>query len=198
MAKKAKYEAHYLNDIFIEGVLRFPKLNEPDQYEDGKPSYKTGIIVEPVKLAALKKQLTEFGHKHFPDADLWLPIKRDKKDDSIIFVEAGTKRTHKTTGVLVRPLVIDAKKCKMPASIDIGGGSVAKIKVTAMEYPGTKLTEMRPGVALMLEAVQIKELKQYRDAAAGFGEEDGYSADGEADIETSDDISPSGGDAYDL
>jgi hypothetical protein len=65
MAKKAKYEAHYLNDIFIEGVLRFPKLNEPDTYGD-KPSYKTGIIVEPTKLAALKKSLTEFGHSTSP------------------------------------------------------------------------------------------------------------------------------------
>jgi hypothetical protein len=197
MAKKAKYEAHYLNGIFIEGVLRFPKLNEPDTYGD-KPSYKTGIIVEPTKLAALKKSLTEFGHKYFPGADLWLPIKRDKKDESIIFIEAGTKKTDKVTGELKRPLVIDAKKRKMPVSIEIGGGSVAKIKVTAMEYEGSKLTEGRPGVALMLEAVQIKDLKQYRDAAAGFGEEDGYSADGEADIETSGDGETSGGDAYDL
>jgi hypothetical protein len=198
MAKKEKYKAHFLNDIFIDGVLRFPKLNEPDDYGT-KPAYKTGIIVEATALAALKKKLVAFAQPFWPGADLWLPIKRDKKDESIIFVEASTKKVD-DDGVLIRPVIVDAKRKPISQSVEIGGGSIAKIKCTGMDYEGTNLTNGRPGVALILETVQIKKLKTYRDPLAGFGDEEGYSVDGDEDIEHADDSDgeTSGGDAYDL
>jgi hypothetical protein len=197
---KEKYKAHFLNDVFIEGKLRFPKLNEPDTYNPDKPCYKTGIIPEAADLARIKKMLVDFGHKYFPDADLWLPIKKDKKDDSIVFIEATTRKKDKDTGELKRPFIVDAKRRQIPVSVSIGGGTIAKIKVTAMEYEGTKLTEGRPGVALVLETVQVKVLKSYTDPLAGFSDEDGY--DG-SDAEQDSDIEgvatgEASGDAYKL
>jgi hypothetical protein len=199
MAKKpnkSKRKPNFLNDVFITGTLRFPKLNEPDEYE-GKVFYSSPVVVDAAELSRVKKLLTDFGKKSFPDAEkIWLPIKRDKKDDSIVFFDIKWKKED-DEGNLKRPLIVDAKR-KQVKGVQIGAGTLVKIKVTGMDFEPTKLTGDLPGVTLLPEAIQIKKLVEGRDALAGFSDdEEGWSADGEQDIEAGEGTETSG-DAYDL
>jgi hypothetical protein len=178
MAKKPTKErrkANFLNDVFITGTLRFPKLSTPDEYE-GKVFYSSNVIVDAAELARVKKQLTDFGHKAFPGEELFLPFKKDKKDPTITYVEVKWKRTDES-GELKRPVIVDSRRKNIPRSVEVGGGTKVRLKATAMDYEATKLTGNLPGVTLLPESLQIIKLVAGRDPLAGLTDvEDGYVA----------------------
>lgn len=198
---------NYLNDIFIRGIARYPKISEPDtgnQYSDGK--YKTDIVPDADELKRVSKILKDFGKKCWPDADaVKLPIKKDKKDPSIVFVQAKSGM-NKDTGEAKRPLVIDAKKNPMPKGSNIGAGSELRIKVTASDYKKTEkvktsdgyIDEEVYGITLYLEAVQVIKYVAARDQLAGFESEEGFEANSSDFGDESGDETSQGGDAYDL
>lgn len=196
--KKDRRKANFLDDVFITGTLRFPKLNEPDTYE-GKTFYSSAVVPDAGELSRVKKLLTAFGKKAFPDDDIWLPIKKDKKNSDIVFFDIKWKKED-AEGNLKRPLIVDSKLKPIPRKVEIGGGTVVTIKATAMDFEATRLTGDLPGVTLLPQSIKIKKLVEGRDALAGFeADEDGWTADGEADIEGSDDAgTETSGDAYDL
>ncbi len=177
MAKptKERRKANFLNDVFITGTLRFPKLNEADEYE-GKVFYSSNVVPDAAELSRVKKLLTDFGHKAFPGEELFLPIKKDKKNAEIVFFDIKWKRQN-ADGELKRPVIFDSRRKAIPRSVEIGGGTKVRIKCTAMDYEATKLTGDLPGVTLLPEGIQVIKLVEGRDAMAGFSDiDDGYVA----------------------
>lgn len=73
------------------------------------------------------------------------------------------------------PKLFDAKQKKLPANVQIWGGSEAKLAVEALPYYTPKDNEV--GIAFYLNAVQVLKLVSGGGDSAsdhGFGDEDGY------------------------
>lgn len=158
------------------GVARYPKITQPDttgDYADNK--YKTDVVFSDEDLKALTKIIKDFGKKEFGSETYKLPIgeKKDKETGEVTkFLRFKSAR---------KPLVIDAKRNKVPADVEIGGGSKVRIGGTLSTYKkgGNK------GVNIYLNAVQVIEIVQ-GFSAKDFDEyegEDAYEAesDGESD-----------------
>ena len=123
--------------------------------------------------AGIKDAVTEFAKGEFKPEELkklqW-PIKEhtDKETGEVTtFVRFKSKK---------KPLVFDAKKNKLPPSVEIGGGSRIRVGATLNAYAKGP----NKGVNLYLNAVQVIELQQGFNIN-DFDEEDGYVADGDDD-----------------
>lgn len=134
------------------GVARFPKISQPDttgEYADNK--FKTDVVYSDEDLKALKAKIVEFAAKELPDVkNPDLPIKeyKDKETGEVTtFVRFKSNR---------KPLIIDAKRNKVPDDVTIGGGSRIRVGGTLNAYKkgGNK------GVNIYLNAVQVIELVQ--------------------------------------
>ena len=156
------------------GVARYPKITSPDttgDYADNK--YKTDVVFSEADLKDIKAKIVEFAKGEFkPDElkKLQLPIKEhtDKESGEVTtFVRFKSKR---------KPIVLDAKKNKLPPSVEIGGGSKIRVGATLNAYSKGP----NKGVNLYLNAVQVIELQQGFNIN-DFDEEDGYVADGDDD-----------------
>jgi hypothetical protein len=147
------------------GTARYPKITSPDtegQYADGK--YKTDLVLSDGDLKDVTKTIKEFAKAEFPDVkDPKLPIivQKDK--------ESGEVTTSIRFKSARKPLILDAKKNRVPDGVTIGGGSRLRLGGTLASYNagGNK------GITIYLNAVQVVELAQ------GFSEGDFDEYDGE-------------------
>jgi hypothetical protein len=99
--------------------------------------------------------------------------------------EFNVKMAHKVTNQktqkinLLFPLLFDAKRNKLPSSVQIWGGSIVKV---AGQYKPFYTAALGVGVSLRLNAVQVIKLVSAgsaRNASSfGFGEEEGFEAEG--------------------
>jgi DNA-directed RNA polymerase subunit H (RpoH/RPB5) len=134
------------------GVARYPKISKPDttgDYADNK--YKTDVVFSDEETKALKAKILEFAKKELPDVkNPDLPI-REAKDK-----ETGEVTTFIRFKSARKPLIIDAKKNKIPDDVEVGGGSRIRVGGTLNAYKkgGNK------GVNIYLNAVQVIELQQ--------------------------------------
>jgi hypothetical protein len=153
------------------GVARYPKISKPDttgEYADNK--YKTDVVFSDEDLKTVKAQIVEFAKKEFTADELKkldLPIKeyKDKETGEVTtFVRFKSQR---------KPIIIDAKRNKIPDDVEIGGGSRIRIGGTLNAYKkgGNK------GVNIYLNAVQVIELQQGFNINDFDEVEDGYVAD---------------------
>lgn len=163
--------AKYITATLPRGTLVFPKLNKPDDFK-GKRQFKTRIKFDDDahrKVDAwLKKAMKELGA---PEGTK-LPWKKDKKTGEIT-LEAKSGEDHP-------PALLDAKGNEIPrAKVQVGGGTIAKVEVSANYYDG-----FGGGINLYLGFVQILELRKLgRNVEAEEGytyEDDGEEGDTEA------------------
>jgi len=147
------------------GVARYPKISEPDttgDYADNK--FKTDVVFSDADLKALKAKVVEFAKKELPNvSNPQMPYheKKDKETGEVVeFMRFKSKR---------KPLIIDAKKNKVPDNVSIGGGSKIRIGATLGTYSKGK----NVGVTAYLNAVQVIELQQ------GFSVDDFEDYEGE-------------------
>lgn len=169
MAKEKK-----LNVILPAGIARFPNLWVPRAFSKpgqapGKPKYETGIVYEGKNLAKVeaiyKDAWVKFG---MDEEDFKSPIKKDKKDKSIRYINAHSSDKYK-------PPVFDSKN--RPVAQEFGGGSTIVLDVTLKPYDG-----FGGGITTYINAVQVRDFV----AGGGFNGprfdtiEDGFEAD-EAD-----------------
>ncbi|MCP1937352.1 hypothetical protein J2R95_003147 [Bradyrhizobium japonicum] len=141
-----------------KGTLVFPKLNKVDDFK-GKRTFKTRIKFDDENHrkvdAWLKKAAKELGQ-----ADAKLPWYKDKK--------TGELTLKASSGEKYPPALLDAKGREVPrAKVEVGGGTIAKVDVTAAYYEG-----FGGGINLYMNFVQIIELQK-----RGFNvqEEEGFS-----------------------
>jgi Protein of unknown function (DUF2815) len=182
------------------GVARFPKISTPDiggRYSDGK--FKTMVIFADADLPAVKAAQEAAAAKLWPGltrADLKLPLREffDKNKEEGTETSAGWGITFKSKN---RPLVLDAKKQKLPEGLKIGGGSEIRIGAAFAAYEnadevliienGTKRTEtvIQKGLTVYLNSVQVRDLQQgARSDGSEFDEvSGGYEYDGSANAE---------------
>jgi hypothetical protein len=186
------------------GTARFPKLNKPDtegQYADGK--FKTIVMlkdedVEKVRaaFAAAAKQL----HRDIPMAQVKLPLKeiknKDKDTGAKTVIGWGFEAKSKN-----RPLLLDAKKNKLPEGALVGGGSEIRVSGAIAPYAKTStmmvkdangvITEEeveQKGLTIYLNAVQVRQLSVGGGTSDGseFEVEEGFEYDGDATPATDD------------
>ena len=127
-----------------KGTLVFPKLNKVDDFK-GKRTFKTRIKFDDENHrkvdAWLKKAAKELGQ-----ADAKLPWYKDKK--------TGELTLKASSGEKYPPALLDAKGREVPrAKVEVGGGTIAKVDVTAAYYEG-----FGGGINLYMNFVQIIEL----------------------------------------
>lgn len=154
------------------GTFVYPKLVRPDtkgQFANGK--YKTEFVLKDKKaadelfktLVATAKELVgeEFTEKYASG----LPVKKNKagkmirdEDNNIVFKFSSAKK----------PMIVDAKRKKLPDGVDVRGGSQGRISYTMTNYDD--------GVSLWLDAVQIVDLVAGSPGAKAFDEVDGFDA----------------------
>lgn len=136
-------------------TLVWPKLNTPDVYKPKKGPekvrYVTDAKFQPEDLKKLKKWLQDLAKKHLPDVDdPKLPLKTDKKTQELLLTA--------TSGVKYRPPVFAADgETRIPASVEIGGGTKAKLDLTVNFF---EISSENSGINLYIRAVQVLDLKE--------------------------------------
>lgn len=188
------------------GTLAFPYLTATDTKYYALGEYRTKIAYDPAdpawvafieKLTAVRDQLIAAEIAKDPKVKNFevAPISEkefDKEGNPTGRMTLTAKQKavviSKTKGELKFPIVIvDAKKQAWPAKgAPIYGGTKAKVSVDPMAYVFKKTT----GLSLRLVGVQVIDLVTGGGAnadAAGFGEEDGYTAPTEPPADTADD-----------
>lgn len=165
MAKKERFITPF-------GTLIWPKLNTPDTYTPKRGAPKTRYVVnigfEPEVTKKLQAFLKKKAKELLPDVkDPKLPIKADKE---------GRMYLTGTSGVKYRPAVFDAKNNKIPASVEIGGGTVARVDFTIAVF---EISADNSGINLYINSVQVKELVESGFGKSNFDEvEDGFAYSG--------------------
>lgn len=156
-------------------TLVWPKLNTPDVYKPKKGPekvrYVTDAKFQPEDLKKLKKWLQDLAKKHLPDVDdPKLPLKTDKKTQELLLTA--------TSGVKYRPPVFAADgETRIPASVEIGGGTKAKLDLTVNFF---EISSENSGINLYINAVQVLDLQE-GGFKSNFGAEDGFTYKGAAD-----------------
>lgn len=143
------------------GTLRYPKITTPDtkgEYADNK--FKTDIAFSDADFAIVEKAIKEAAKTLAPEgAKLQLPL-YDSWDEG-----KGIRAKSQ-----YRPAVFDAKNTQLPETLGIGGGTEARLAVTAKYYKKGK----NEGINLYLNKVQIKKLVEWNGGdGSPFDEMDG-------------------------
>jgi hypothetical protein len=169
-------------------TLVWPKLNTPDVYKPKKGPekvrYTTDAKMAPDDLKKLKKYFQDLAKKHLPEVDTpKLPLKEDKKTGDLLLTA--------TSGVKYRPPVFAADgETRIPASVEIGGGTKAKLDLTVNFF---EISDENSGINLYINAVQVLDLQE-GGFKSNFGAEEGFSYKG---AEDGDDSSTSSSDDED-
>jgi DNA-directed RNA polymerase len=153
------------------GTLRYPKVSAPDtkgEYADNK--FKTDIVFSDADYAIVEKAIKEAAAKLLPD------VKNPKLPLHTWDEGSGIRLKSQ-----YRPVVFDTKNAKLPETVLIGGGTIARIASAIFAYKKGGNT----GISLRLGKVQVKELVEYQGGdASPFEETEGFVSEGG---ETSDD-----------
>lgn len=152
------------------GTLVYPKIIRPDtkgKFADNK--FKTEFVLDDKKTSeALFKDLCakakELAGKDYNEKDAsGIPVKKTKQgkvvrdeDSNLVFKFKSSKR----------PVIVDAKRKRLPKGVEVRGGSRGRVSYT--------LTNYDEGVVMLLDAVQITELVQGSPGANAFDETDGF------------------------
>lgn len=166
------------------GILRYPKITNPDtkgEYADGK--FKTDIVFSAEDYAKVEKLINDAAKQLLPEGvkDPQLPLYswKDKEGND---EGSGTRAKSK-----YRAVVFDVKNTKLADALGIGGGTEARLAVTAKYYKKGK----NEGINLYLNKVQIRKLVEYTSAdECPFDETEGFVADGA-------EASPAGDESFD-
>lgn len=179
----AKRKANYRQGVTKIGIARFPKLNKPDTFGDNPDNkYKTDLLGDDM-LKALKAELTKFAEEFVCEEfdvdvkDVHIPFKqtKPKKDATAEEKKNFEPETFVKFKSDNKPLIMDAKKQKLPANVVVGSGSKIKVAYTMADFAPSPMTNGKPGITLYLDAVQVIDLVEGgRDAASRFSEEDGW------------------------
>jgi hypothetical protein len=152
--------SHKIPFITPFGILRYPKISEPDTkgaYADGK--FKTDIVFGDSDFAIVEKAIKQAAAKLLPATkSLRLPLFTDWEEGKGIRLKCT-----------YRPVVFDAKNKKLPQGLLVGGGTIARIAAAIFAYKGGANTE----IGIHLGTVQVKELVEC-GGPSPFDETEGF------------------------
>jgi len=190
-----------------KGTAIWPKLNEPDQYDESQdPVYKVTLAFDAEKDAqsfietidekcneAFKEALEDKTAAQRKKFSMYVPYEYEEDEETgertgrvLVKFKSKADVRDKRTGKTVRKAlpIFDARASKpMKNPPRIGNGSVLKI-AAVFSNPWSNPAK-QAGASLYIQAVQLIELAEHGGSggdAFGFGEEDGF--------ETEDDSSP--------
>lgn len=204
------------------GIAVWPRLNEPDTKFKQEGEYTVGLAYDGDDKAC-NKLIADLEKLRDEEFAKWLsenpkkkktaevaPVFTDEVDEEgdetgrkILKFKMRASGVSKKTGkhFTMKPDIFDAKGHKMPNPPKIGGGSELKV---SFEVGGFFVESAKKFyLTLRMVAVQVIDLVEFGSRKAGdygFGEEEGYEADDEAqapksDFSDSDDSTEAGDDA---
>lgn len=198
MAQKSKKKLETVPYASPFGTARIFRntLNKPDtegEFPDGK--FKTGVILEEEDVEGERAKFIAAAKKLLPNVpieDVKLPLKEFfRKNDDGEKVPAGEGFEAKSKR---RPLILDARKNKLPENVMVGGGSTLRVGGAIAAYRqekeetiienGKKRKEkvVQHGLTIYLNSVQVKSLSQGGQSdGSEFDEVEGYEFEGGED-----------------
>lgn len=192
-----------------KGTAIWPKLNEPDQYDESQdPEYKVTLAFDAEDKAvqgflatidekcdtAFKEALEDKTAAQRKKFTQYVPYEKEEDNETgeetgrvLVKFKSKADIKDKRTGKMIRKTlpIFDARAAQpMKNPPRIGNGSILKV-ASVFSNPWSNPSAKQAGASLYIQAVQLIELAEYGGQggdAFGFGEEDGF--------ETEDDSSP--------
>ena len=170
-------------------MAHYTYLDKPDtegQYADGK--YKITVsfdaadpFVEKLQAKIADLAAEQWGDKLPRNVNLMLKDEQDTPNEAFagrVFFRAKTAQ---------QPTMVDAKNTTLPASVKIFSGDLVRVGITLAVYDGAQ-----KGVTAYLDAVKLIEKRSGgstgSSASSMFGDDEGYVAPAEADIDADEDF----------
>lgn len=168
-----------------KGVAVFPALYRPDTKFDELGAYKANTRVplaeaEPTikKLQAIAKSWTGKAMPKAKNPMFEMEVDKETGEETgfVIFKASVKNRTGKEGKLWDRrPLLIDAKKNKLPSDTNPWGGTVYRVKceIYCSEFGGKRSVSLQP---LVVQIIELKSGTGSEPDLDDFDEEDGYEA----------------------
>lgn len=174
-------------DFKLNGTACWAHTDSPETYDGNEIGYSIMVKLEnDEKTEAFKNALEELfnevedqldkkGNRKVP---INLSVKEDKEYGECFKAKTKHEYKNKLTGELVKKTlpVFDKYGEPLPKGTKIGNGSTVQVAVTADPYI---MNAKNYGITLRLNAVLVKDLKEY----SGGGSAEGYGFDVEAKAE---------------
>lgn len=172
------------------GIASYPKIDRPDTKFDDNGQYSCDIVIPEADAETFMKRLIAYHKEKLGKApsksgnSMWEPVEDDDGEPTgdIKFKIKVKNKISKKTGKLWdrKPRVFDAAGNLIKGETNLGGGSKVKVSFELYDWESGG----KEGISLQLQAIQILELVEYTGGGAsadeyGFGEEEGYVAEGE-------------------
>ena len=187
-----KKQAH----VTPKGVLVYPYLNTPDTYKN-QSNYRADVRISKAEadkmIAKFLPMLEAYAEEEGVPILNPLPIKqekdKDKKPLDTYLVCTKMKSSFKNRQGQItemHPKVVDGKLQRVPRSVNIGGGTEAKVSFTVFPYvmdeavieDGQKTSRKVAGLSFRLQGVQVLNLVEGAAGSLGFEEDpEGYQQD---------------------
>lgn len=172
------------------GMAHYTYLDKPDtegQYADGKYKITVSFDAADPFVETLKAKIADLAAQQWGDS---LPrnVNLMLKDDQDTPNAAFEGRVFFRAKTAQQPTLVDAKNTTLPESVKIFSGDLVRVGITLAVYDGAQ-----KGVTAYLDAVKLIE-KRAGGSAGGssassmFGDDEGYVAPTEADIDADDDF----------
>jgi hypothetical protein len=191
------------------GILKYPRLNEPDTKFKAEGEYSTKLVLTADEAAPLIEKLKTLhaaavkeGKKAW--SELKPPVQKKNPFKEVDFYSDDLDADGNETGNVVfnfklpatgkdkatnktwtnKPALFDGKGTKLPQSVSVWGGSEGRISFEVMPF---FVAAVGAGISLRLKAVKIAKLVQGGERGAegyGFGDDgddDGYEYNAETD-----------------
>lgn len=194
LKEKRMAKAKLGKDMKLNGTAVWAHTDSPETYEGNEIGYSIMVRLESdEKTEQLKNALEEIFNEAEDQlekkANRKVPINLSVKEDKDLGECFKAKTKHefkdKTTGQLVRRklAVFDKYGEPLPAGTKIGNGSKVQVAVTAEPYVMNAKTY---GITLRLNAVLVKDLKEYN--GGGSAENYGFDIEAKGELDDADDV----------
>lgn len=181
-------------DFKLNGTAVWAHTDSPETYEGNEIGYSIMVRLESdEKTEQFKNALEELFNEAEEQLDkkpnrkvpMNLSVKEDKELGECFKAKTKHEFKDKTTGQLVRRklAVFDKYGEPLPVGTKIGNGSKVQVAVTADPYV---MNAKNYGVTLRLNAVLVKDLKEY--TGGGSAENYGFDVEAKSELDESDDV----------
>lgn len=181
-------------EMKLNGTAVWAHTDSPEVYEGKEIGYTIMVRLESdEKTEQLKNALEELFNevedqlekKPNRKVPMNLSVKEDKELGECFKAKTKHEFKDKTTGQLVQRklAVFDKYGEPLPAGTKIGNGSKVQVAVTADPYV---MSAKNYGITLRLNAVLVKDLKEYK--GGGSAENYGFDVEAKGELDDSDDV----------
>lgn len=174
----------YVNFASTTGVANYAWLNKPDvgsEFSDGKYKVTVAWLKDDPFVAQVKAVIKDAATREFGDT-LPAGFNNPLKDGDAGNKEQFAGKVYATFKSTRKPGCVDAKNAALPESVIIMSGDEVRVAAAAKAYNGAQ-----KGVSFYLDMVKLISKNNGgggSNAASLFGEDEGFTADGIEDAES--------------